>query len=137
MQMLFSDGVVEIDHILPYSRTLDDSLHEQGFFARERLIVGKGNLAPENAWSGDRAREIAERAERLFPGNPGALPRGAMKRFDEDGGLVARHLTDTQYLSRLAKTYLEHVCDRVFASPGRLTAMLRAKWGFEQPPSGP
>ena len=42
---------------------------------------------------------------------------------------VARHLVDTQYLSRLAKRYLSHVCDpdRVWASPGRLTAMLRAR----------
>ena len=129
MQMLFSDGVVEIDHILPYSRTLDDSFMNKVLCTRE-ANRRKGNLAPENAWSGDRAREIAERAERLFPRKSWRFAPGAMKRFDEDGGLVARHLTDTQYLSRLAKTYLEHVCGRVFASPGRLTAMLRAKWGL-------
>ena len=61
-----------------------------------------------------------------------AFQIGAMERFRKEDGHVARHLVDTQYLSRLAKCYLSHVCDpdRVWASPGRLTAMLRARWGL-------
>ncbi|MEW5425085.1 type II CRISPR RNA-guided endonuclease Cas9 [Amorphus sp. 3PC139-8] len=51
-----------------------------------------------------------------------------MARFEAEGGYLARHLTDTQHMSRLAGDYLKLVCERVYVSPGKLTAMLRAKW---------
>ena len=129
MEMLFSGGAVEIDHILPHSRTLDDSFMNKVLCTRE-ANRRKGNRPPEEAWSGEELREIAERADRLFPRKAWRFALGAMNRFKGEGGLVARHLTDTQYLSRLAKTYLDHVCEQVYVSPGRLTAMLRAKWGL-------
>ena len=127
-QMLFGGGV-EIDHILPHSRTLDDSFANK-VLCTKQANQEKGNRAPAEAWKGDRLQGIAERAERLFKNKAWRFAPDAMERFEERGGIAARHLTDTQHMSRLAKTYLEHVCDRVDASPGRLTAMLRGKWGL-------
>src|SRR5690606_17483528 len=46
-QMLFS-GAIEIEHILPYSRTLDDSFMNKVLCAREANRV-KGNRAPAEA----------------------------------------------------------------------------------------
>src|SRR5690606_25048484 len=97
--------------------------------AREANRV-KGNRAPAEAWSGAALQEIVARAERLFPKKAWRFQPGAMARFDADGGFIARQLIDTQHMARLAKAYLEHVCDQVWAPPGRLTAMLRAKWGL-------
>ena len=128
-EMLFADGKIEIDHILPYSRTLDDSFMNKVLCTR-KANRDKGNRAPEDAWSGDELQEIAERAEYLFKRKAWRFAPGAMDRFGGEAGLVARHLTDTRYVSRLAKTYLEHACASVDVSPGRLTAMLRAKWGL-------
>lgn len=127
-QMLFGGGI-EIDHILPHSKTLDDGFMNKVLCTRESNRR-KGNRAPAHAWDGDERREIAERAERLFPKKAWRFAPDAMERFEEQGGIAARHLTDTQHMSRLAKTYLEHVCERVDASPGRLTAMLRGRWGL-------
>ena len=127
-QMLFGGGI-EIDHILPHSKTLDDGFMNKVLCTRETNRE-KGNRAPDRAWSGDALREIAERAERLFPKKAWRFAPDAMERFEEQGGIAARHLTDTQHMSRLAKTYLEHVCPRVDASSGRLTAMLRGRWGL-------
>ena len=90
----------------------------------------KGNRTPADAWKGDRLSEIAERAERLFKAKAWRFAPDAMERFEEQGGLGARHLTDTQHMSRMAKGYLGHVCETVRASPGRLTAMLRGRWGL-------
>ena len=129
MGMLFSGGAVEIDHILPHSRTLDDGFMNKVLCTRE-ANRRKRNRPPEDAWSGEELREIVKRADRLFPRKAWRFAPGAMKRFAGEDGLVARHLTDTQYLSRLAKMYLDHVCEQVWVSPGRLTAMLRAKWGL-------
>ena len=126
--MLFS-AEIEIDHVLPHSQTLDDSFPNKVLCTRE-MNRRKRNNAPEDAWSGVELEEICERAERLFPKKAWRFAPGAMKKFEEDGGFLARQMTDTQHMSRMAKTYLEHVCGTVQASPGRLTAMLRARWGL-------
>ena len=127
-EMLFGDEI-EIDHILPYSRTLDDSFMNKVLCTRE-ANRRKGNRSPADAWKDDELREIAERAERQFKKKAWRFAPDAMERFAGDSNPIARHLTDTQYMSRLARTYLEHVCRKVRSSPGRLTAMLRAKWGL-------
>lgn len=123
------DGSIEIEHILPYSKTLDDSFMNKVLCTRE-ANRRKGNRAPAVAWSGDELQEIVERAERLFQKKAWRFQPDAMKRFEVDGGFLARQLIDTQHMARLAKTYLEQVCGQVWAPPGRLTAMLRAKWGL-------
>ncbi len=127
METLF--GAAEIDHILPHSRTLDDSFANKALCCRE-CNRRKGNRAPEDAWSGVELEDICERAERLFPKKAWRFAPGAMQKFEDEGGFLARQMTDTQHMSRLAKAYLEHVCGSVRASPGRLTAMLRARWGL-------
>ena len=123
------DGSVEIEHILPHSRTLDDSFMNKVLCSREANRA-KGNRAPAEAWSGEELQDIVERAERLFQKKAWRFQPDAMKRFETDGGFLARQLIDTQHMARLAKTYLEEVCGQVWAPPGRLTAMLRAKWGL-------
>ena len=127
-EMLFGGGI-EIDHILPHSLTLDDGFANKVLCTRE-ANRRKGNRAPAEAWQGDALREIAGRAERLFRKKAWRFAPDAMDRFEHRGGIAARHLTDTQHMSRLAKTYLEHACPTVRASPGRLTAMLRGRWGL-------
>lgn len=122
-------GGIEIDHILPHSKTLDDSFMNKVLCARVANRE-KGNRAPGEAWSGERLQEIVERAERLFPKKAWRFQPDAMTRFGDEGGFLARQLTDTQHMARMARAYLEHVCGQVWAPPGRLTAMLRAKWGL-------
>jgi CRISPR-associated endonuclease Csn1 len=53
-----------------------------------------------------------------------------MDRFNQDGGFIARQLTDNAYISRVTKRYLGHVCDanKIATVPGGLTAMMRGKW---------
>ncbi|WP_162906559.1 type II CRISPR RNA-guided endonuclease Cas9 [Algihabitans albus] len=123
------DGSVEVEHLLPFSQTLDDSFMNKALCTRAANRQ-KGNRPPAEAWSGEVLREIVERAERILQRKAWRFQPDAMARFDADGGFLARQLIDTQYMSRLAKTYLEQVCERVWAPPGRLTAMLRAKWGL-------
>lgn len=132
-EMLF-DGSVDIDHILPRSKTLDDGFANKVLCTRE-ANRRKGNRAPADAWSGDDLLEIAERAERLFKYKAWRFAPDAMERFEKDRDFIARHLTDSQHMARLAKDYLGQLFgneanSRVWATPGRLTAMLRAKWGL-------
>ena len=135
MAMLFS-GEVEIEHILPFSMTLDDSLNNKTVALRS-ANRDKGNRNPFDAFghspSGYAYDSILQRAA--------LMPRDKAKRFAPDGytrwlredqDFLARALTDTAYLSRVAKEYLSLVCpaNKVRVIPGRLTAMLRGKFGL-------
>ena len=135
-EMLFS-GAVEIDHILPFDATLDDSQANKLLCMREANRE-KRKRSPYEAF-GHTARweEIAARAARLPKGKRWRFEPDAMQRFDADGGLLARQLIDTQYLSRLAREYVSALypdrgegSSHVWVSPGRMTEMLRRSWGL-------
>jgi CRISPR-associated endonuclease Csn1 len=136
IEMLFS-GAVEVDHILPFSDTLDDSSDNRLLCMREANRE-KRKRSPHEAF-GHRAdwEDIAARAARLPRGKRWRFEPDAMSRFDKQGGFLARQLVDTQYLSRLAREYLGALypdrgedSSHVWVSPGRLTEMLRRSWGL-------
>jgi len=127
---LFSSEV-EVDHVLPFSLTLDDSIGNKVLCTRE-ANRDKQRRPPAQAFDSETLAEIAKRANRLFPRKAWRFDPDAMERFQENGGWQARQLTDTQYMARLAKTYLECICPsgNVWAIPGRMTGMLRGVWGL-------
>ncbi|OQM73237.1 type II CRISPR RNA-guided endonuclease Cas9 [Manganibacter manganicus] len=136
IDMLFS-GAVEVDHILPFSATLDDSNGNRLLCMREANRE-KRKRSPYDAF-GHRTdwEEIAARAARLPREKRWRFEPDAMSRFDVQGGFIARQLVDTQYLSRLAREYLSSLhpdsgegSSHVWVSPGRLTEMLRRSWGL-------
>ncbi len=138
---LLSDAV-EIDHILPFSKTFDDSPANKIVCLRE-ANRRKRNRAPFDAFGGDEDwPDIAERASRLPANKRWRFAPDAMTRFDAEGGFEARQLVDTQYLARLAREYLASVVDKptaergsmsnVWVTPGRLTEMLRRHWGLNE-----
>ncbi len=134
IRRLFSEEV-EVDHILPYSRTLDDSPANKMLIMRE-ANRRKRNRAPFEAFGGEEDwSAISERAARLPDNMRKRFAPDAMDKFEQDGGFEARQLVDTQHLSVLAKRYLEVLYEpkeqhRVRVIPGRLTEMLRRHWGL-------
>ncbi len=132
----------EIEHILP-RRSLDDSMNNQ-VLALTSANREKGNRTPFEAWGGDPERY----AEIL--GHARSLPTAKQWRFTEeaaeqlnkgvgDGGFLARHLNETRYLSRLVREYLEAAVapNRIWVTPGQLTAKLRHDWCLNSILSGP
>lgn len=131
--VLFSDEV-EIDHILPFSQTLHDGVGNKILCTRQSNR-DKGNRTPFDAWGHtERWAEIEARAERLPAHKRKLFREGAMEVFLGDQDFLARHLTDTAYLGRAAKQYLTHVChkDDVWVSSGKLTGMIRGKYGLSK-----
>lgn len=135
VDMLFTDQV-EIEHILPFSQTLDDSLNNKTVAMRKANRV-KGNRTPWDAKSDLEAQGwvysgIVDRAA--------LMPNGKRYRFAEDGyqkwlkddkGFLARALNDTRHLSRVAREYLSLICPQnTRVIPGQMTAMLRGKFGL-------
>lgn len=137
MAKLFTNEY-QIDHILPFARTLDDGFSNKVLTCRDANKY-KGNQSPFEAFGYSRDGYDWE----AIIGRAAALPRNKRKRFDDDAyecwlrddkDFLARQLTDTAYLARVAKQYLAVICDsnRITVSPGRLTAMLRGKWGLDR-----
>jgi CRISPR-associated endonuclease Csn1 len=134
-EMILSNQV-EIEHILPFQQTFDDSLNNKTVAMREANRI-KGNRTPWKAradfeaqgWSyeGILSRaELMSKAKRYRFGE-----EGMQKWLHEDKDFLARALNDTKYLSRVAREYLSLICPlgtRVI--PGKMTAMLRAKFGL-------
>ncbi|WP_188062972.1 type II CRISPR RNA-guided endonuclease Cas9 [Sphingobium sp. KCTC 72723] len=136
IDMLFS-AAVEIDHILPFTATLDDSNGNKIVCTREANRV-KRKQSPYEAWGHTGQWDaIAARAAQLPRNKRWRFEPDAMETFKSEEGFLARHLVDTQYLSRLAREYLSILypdkgegSGHVWVSPGRLTEMVRRKWGL-------
>lgn len=129
---LFS-AEIEIDHILPFSRTLDNTVSNRTLCTRE-ANRRKGDLTPAEAVKQGifEERHIRE-AMAHMPGNrKWRFASDAMQRFEQDERFLDRHLQETQWLGRLAKKYMEAIAPNVWVIPGRLTALLRAKWGLNK-----
>lgn len=135
MRALFS-GEADIDHIIPYSRSLDDSAGNK-VVAHRSCNRAKGNRTPYEKWGHDEDRwdAISTQVARLHKSKQWRFGPDAIVRVEKDGGFLARQLTDTQYLSRLAGKYLGSLYatkdeGSVYVIPGRMTAMLRRLWGL-------
>lgn len=141
--MLFT-AEVDVDHILPYSKTLDDS-EANKILCLTRVNRQKRNRAPADVveWAG-RYDDVLARAGALPRNKSWRFARDAMEKFADEEGFLARQLTDMQYGARMALTYLASLYpteeadaegvfrrhSRVRALPGRMTEMLRRKWGL-------
>ena len=131
----------EIDHILPFSKTLDDSRANK-VVCIAKANRDKGDRAPYEAFGhnprGYDYEEILTRAADLPPNKRWRFQEDAMERFEEKSEFLDRQLNETRYLSRTARTYLSHLYDeksdgrqRVRVIPGHMTALLRRAWGLE------
>lgn len=138
VDMLFN-GAAEVDHILPFDATLDDSNANKLVCVREANRA-KRKRSPFEAWGHtDKWDEIAARAARLPRQKRWRFEPDAMDRFSSEDKFLARHLVDTQYLSRLAREYLGALypemgegSGNVWVSPGRLTEIIRRKLGLNE-----
>jgi CRISPR-associated endonuclease Csn1 len=139
MSALMDDGQIEVDHILPFSRSLDDS--------KSNLVVcfasanrEKGNLTPAE-WLEGRPEEFSQMLDRVARMK---FSYGKRKRFfsgakAEPEECIARQLNDTRYISRAAREYsglifkpTERHVGKLMIGRGGLTAWLRHLWGIKK-----
>ncbi|MBI1317313.1 type II CRISPR RNA-guided endonuclease Cas9, partial [bacterium] len=137
MDDLFKKGIVQIEHIRPWSRSLDDSFMNKTLcFADENRK--KGDRTPYEFYSQmgpEKWAEVKDRALRLFHTAPGWPDRyKKFKRFVdekwEDEGFVQRQLNDTRFIAKEVGAFVKQVFPKVETYPGQMTAKLRAMWGM-------
>ncbi len=132
---------VEIEHILPFGDTLDDSPANKTLAFREENRR-KGKLSPgEAAARGIFDQQTIIDLTKHLPRNKAwrFLP-DAMEVYEEQKSFEARQLHATGYLARVVRAYAEALFDKrdpdgvnrthVWMLPGRMTALLRHRWGL-------
>lgn len=128
----------QIEHLIPFSRSLDDSLDNK-VIATVEANRYKGNRTPYEAFGQSKDgydwNEILHRAKRLSVEQQWRFAKDAMERFKAQEGPIARSLNDTRYMTCLLQDYLQPIVredgkQRVQAVVGALTSMVRKAWGL-------
>ncbi len=134
--LLGTGNTIQIEHIMPYSKSLNDS------FANKTLCEAEVNGLKSNEtpyefykrnpdstlWNASSWEEVTRRAFEL-------LPFAKAKRFVSEKAIdaedfVSRQLNDSRYIAKKAAGLLSEICDDVHVMPGQLTAELRHLWGL-------
>jgi len=126
-EMLFSSEV-DIEHIIPYSRSLDDS------YMNKTLCIGsfnkqqKGQRTPYEVFQSNE-HKYADVLQRIK-----ALPWAKRRRFEQKevnmDDFIQRQLNDTRYISVEVKDYLANLLsqNKIEVSKGAATSELRWQW---------
>ena len=150
--ILETSNLIQIDHVLPRSRSQDNSYHNQ-VLCYAKANQDKKQRTPwewrvrdeqnESWWDGFGARVRALRIKARKKRNL------LMLDFQErQKGFVERNLNDTKYATRALLTVLRDLYSnedephpasdgylrtrrRLFARPGQITAILRRSWGLD------
>ncbi len=141
--MLFN-AEVQIEHILPYSRTLDDSMANKTLAVREANMF-KAQKTPFEAFGNDQAAHLSKegrsdyswlaiqhRIQNLPKNKQWRFGEKAMEKFMEGAGddFLARQATDNAYIARISRQYLSKVVgdNKVWTIKGALTEKIRGQW---------
>lgn len=134
------DSQFDIEHIVPFSRSLDNSFVNKTVCEHKENRTMKRNQTPYEIYAANETRwnEILNRVSRFRgPVAHAKLQKFRQKEMADDW--AARMLQDTRYMSRLATDYLGLLYGgqidsdhrrRIQVSPGRMTAFLRDDWGL-------
>lgn len=136
----------DVEHIIPFSRCLDNSFLNKTLCYHEENRSVKKNKTPFEAYGGNEERwaEILERVRRF----QGSAARAKLERFRTDEERLkeledfsSRQLNDTRYASRLASDFLGLLyggridagsTQRIQAGRGQVTAFLRDVWNLNR-----
>ena len=150
-------GYLHIDHILPWSRTFDNSLNNKILCFSDKN-QNKGNKIPfeylanrdENSqqWSDFKSlvysmKNIKQAKRNKLLNTTLVNKYGNNLSADDidntDNGFIARNLNDTQYATRLIKNFIEQnlafkennsIKQKVKARSGAVTDQMRYSWGL-------
>lgn len=140
IERLFEPNYAEIDHIIPYSISFDDSYKNKVLVLAEENR-NKGNRLPMQYLSGKRRDEFVVWARNNVR-NYRKLQNLLKERITEEdkNRFIERNLQDTKTMARFLLNYLndnlafaESVCGRkkkVTAVNGIVTSYMRKRWGI-------
>jgi CRISPR-associated endonuclease Csn1 len=130
LEELFT-GAVDIEHILPYHRTLDDSYMNKTICLSEFNRNVKKNQTPWETLGGDPVawEQLLQRIRKWPRAKRDRMERKSLDKVED---FITRQLNDTRIICRETLGYLKELGVDVCVSRGALTADLRHHWGLNQ-----
>lgn len=136
---LFDPELVEIDHIIPYSKSFDDSLNNKVVcYISENQH--KKNKIPYEYFRDHKPEKWDDFIGYVKSLNIKSAKKNRLLKLSYDGeGFKERNLNDTRYISRFIKNYVETglyfepyqgIKQKVRTRSGSLTGFLRTQWGL-------
>jgi len=125
LSKLFSPEI-EIEHIVPYSRSLDDSFMNKTLCERE-INQNKLNMTPRE-YFGEKSEEWRFFQERIKSFSVVKQEKFRIKDLPQD--FDPQQLTNNAYIAREAVKLFRRICDDVQVTNGQATAHLRHLWGL-------
>lgn len=143
IERLFDYGFAEVDHIIPYSRSFDDSN------ANKVLVLAKENQNKQNRTPYEWFGSDTVRWDQFISYVNSLKVRKKKKdlllkqNFDDEQAeqFKSRHLNDTRYITRFLKGFIEDNLQfreekgrkqYVFTVNGAYTSLMRKRWGFNK-----
>ncbi|MCY4183766.1 MAG: type II CRISPR RNA-guided endonuclease Cas9 [Rhodobacteraceae bacterium] len=133
-----SSGEVEIDHILPRSKTYDDSKANK-VLCKKSANAFKNNRTPYDAFSSDPNFDwdaIIRRVNDLPPGKKNRFKSDALERFENNPDYWRERFSiDNSYIAKITRQYLTCLYgkpENVIAVSSKVTSLLRKKWGLNK-----
>lgn len=140
LSRLFEPGYAEVDHIVPYSISFDDSYKNKVLVLTEENR-NKGNRLPMQYLSGKRKEDFVvwvRNSVRNYRKRDLLLKENLSD--EELNGFKERNLQDTKTISRFIQNYIRDKLEfapsakgrkkRVTAVNGAVTAYMRKRWGI-------
>lgn len=129
LSMLFSpDNIIQIEHIVPYSVSLDNSLANKTLCESD-INALKGNRTPHKLFDGQNKWEtIKKEVFKILPYQKAT--KFTREDIPELDTFISRQLNDTRYASKITSEYLKNICKNIQVSTGQITSKLRDLWGL-------
>ncbi len=130
---LSEPNYTDIDHIIPYSRSFDDSLNNKVLCLSDENRQ-KGNKIPYE-YLNEKINwfEYSAWVESLNLSSPKTTRILKKSYMANEEGFISRNLNDTRYMSVFIKDYLKNFLNcKVETRNGSLTAFLRNQWGIKK-----
>ncbi|WP_262393545.1 type II CRISPR RNA-guided endonuclease Cas9 [Sporolactobacillus inulinus] len=144
-ERVFEPGYAEVDHIIPYSRSFDDS-NSNKVLVLSRMNQEKKNRTPYEWFGGDEHRwqkfeTYVTTLKKVDKKKKSLLTKKNVDEEQEET-FKSRHLNDTRYITRFIKNFIadnlqfreldEDIKQRVFTVNGAFTSLMRKRWGFNK-----
>jgi CRISPR-associated endonuclease Csn1 len=134
LSQLFSEtSEIDIEHIIPYSRCLDDSYMNKTLCYADFNRSKKWNKTPYEMW---QSGIISEEEYQNMLARLASIPRPKRLRFEQKevdtDSFISRQINDTRYVCREVRTFCEALVGiaNVEITKWSLTALLRHAWWY-------
>ncbi|MFZ6051189.1 type II CRISPR RNA-guided endonuclease Cas9 [Halocola ammonii] len=129
-QLFSNDGYIQIEHIIPYSISLNNSLANKTLCDADTNRL-KGNKTPFQYFekTGGDWESLKSRIFKILPYHK--AKRFISERNPDADSFIERQLNDTRYISKVSAQYLQQACKKVDVIQGGATSLLRYFWGLD------